>query len=365
MKPVLVHCSNGIGRSGMFILIYVGMQNINYGNGIINLPAVGGKMLWKRRNLLLRKDQLKYCYEAVLYYAQDILAKQGILVHKASFGDRLPAPGEKAHSWEPTEDILFGSMSLSSLQSNVEKFGIKSNTADKQGVKHDTGEKTGGKSDISCGNSESDIPDKLDEKLQKLKEDTKGIDNGNILDEELVALDTDLPKLSDSFNLTNLPDVVQRPSDSLEHKINKAMEELNSEKMSIDILGEFGSPKKSVLVKDSEKKGSVSSLTSLGSDHSSSGAVFATEKMKSLSLSGSPLHQSRESSESPGAGKQTKLVSSSLSDLQDPNTFTIGTSPKGKRKITKADFLSGETTLNKEEDSSDPLSTLDPLWSLK
>ena len=256
-------------------------------------------------------------------------------------------------------------MSLSSLQSNVEKFGIKSNTADKQGVKHDTGEKTGGKSDISCGNSESDIPNKLDEKLQKLKEETKGIDNGNILDEELVALDTDLPKPSDSFNLTNLPDVVQRPSDSLEHKINKAMEELNSEKMSIDILGEFGSPKKSVQVKDSEKKGSVSSLTSLGSDHSGSGAVFATEKMKSLSLSGSPLHQSRESSEGPGAGKQTKLVSSSLSDLQDPNTFTIGTSPKGKRKITKADFLSGETTLNKEEDSSDPLSTLDPLWSLK
>ena len=65
----------------MFILIYVGMQNINYGNGIINLPAVGGKMLWKRRNLLLRKDQLKYCYEAVLYYAQDILAKRKKIFH--------------------------------------------------------------------------------------------------------------------------------------------------------------------------------------------------------------------------------------------------------------------------------------------
>ena len=52
------------------------MQNINYGNGIINIPEVGGKMLWKRRNLLLKKDQLKYCYEAILYYAQDILAKR-------------------------------------------------------------------------------------------------------------------------------------------------------------------------------------------------------------------------------------------------------------------------------------------------
>lgn len=68
--------SNGIGRSGMFILTYVGMQTINYGNGIVNLAEIGGKMLWRRRNLLHKKDQIKFCYEAVLYYAQDILAKR-------------------------------------------------------------------------------------------------------------------------------------------------------------------------------------------------------------------------------------------------------------------------------------------------
>ena len=288
---------------------------------------------------------------------------EGILVHKASFGDRIPAPGEKAHSWEPGEDILFGSMSLSSLQSNVEKFVVKSSTSDKHGVKTDSSEiakdKTGSSDTIKSDSSEN-----LDDKLKRLKEATKNLENETT---ELVAIETGSSKMSDSLNLANLPDVVQRPGDSLEHKINKEMEKLNLDNLNIDILGEFGSPKNSIPVKDSEKKGSISSLTSLGSDQTASGQDTVTAKLKSVSLGGSPLHKSRESSQSPVTGKQLQTVSSSLADLQDPNTFTIGTSPKGRRKITKTDFLSGESTLNKEEDkdSDDPLSTLDPLWSLK
>ena len=250
-------------------------------------------------------------------------------------------------------------MSLSSLQSNVEKFGVKSTTTDKQRDKSDSAVKDETKED----GSKSDISDKLDEKLKQLKQETKNSDIQK--DEQLVSVETSIPKGGDSFNLTNLPDVVQRPSDSLEHKINKEMDKLKEEELNVDILGEFGNPKKIVPEKDTYKKGSASSLTSLGSDQS--GTHFMGDKVKSMSLTNSPLHQSREGSESPGAGKQLQKVSSSLADLQDPNTFTIGTSPKGKRKITKADFLSGETTLNKvdDDDGSDPLSTLDPLWSLK
>jgi len=60
----------------------------------------------------------------------------------------------------------------------------------------------------------------------------------------------------------------------------------------------------------------------------------------------------------------------SLADLQNPATFSIQPSPKQSRKITKASFFDpsrpqlGETA-DGSEGSADPLSRLDPLWSLK
>jgi len=61
----------------------------------------------------------------------------------------------------------------------------------------------------------------------------------------------------------------------------------------------------------------------------------------------------------------------SLADLQNPATFSIQPSPKHGRKITKASFFDpsrpalGETAGDALEGSADPLSRLDPLWSLK
>jgi hypothetical protein len=43
------------------------------------------------------------------------------LVHKASFGDKLPQPGEKSYHWTPTDDVVFGACSLNDLKSSVEK----------------------------------------------------------------------------------------------------------------------------------------------------------------------------------------------------------------------------------------------------
>ena len=68
--------SNGIGRTGTFLMIYTGMQEIDHGNGIINVQAVGKKMLQQRRYVIREKSQLKFCYGAILYHAQDILAKR-------------------------------------------------------------------------------------------------------------------------------------------------------------------------------------------------------------------------------------------------------------------------------------------------
>ena len=68
--------SNGIGRTGTFLMIYTGMQEIDHGNGIVNIQTVAKKMLQQRRYVIREKSQLKFCYEAILYHAQDILAKR-------------------------------------------------------------------------------------------------------------------------------------------------------------------------------------------------------------------------------------------------------------------------------------------------
>ena len=56
----------------------------------------------------------------------------------------------------------------------------------------------------------------------------------------------------------------------------------------------------------------------------------------------------------------------SLADLQNPATFRIDPSPSTKRKITKASFFDpARPSLSVGNDIADPLSQLDPLWSLK
>lgn len=55
-------------------MIYTGMQEIDHGNGIISIQDVAKKMILRRRNAIREKSQLKYCYDAILFYAQDVLA---------------------------------------------------------------------------------------------------------------------------------------------------------------------------------------------------------------------------------------------------------------------------------------------------
>ena len=71
--------SNGVGRTGVFMLVYTGMQEMDRGSGIINILDVAKKMFLQRRLAIREKYQLKYVYEAILYYAQDILAKRELL----------------------------------------------------------------------------------------------------------------------------------------------------------------------------------------------------------------------------------------------------------------------------------------------
>ena len=63
-------------------------------------------------------------------------------------------------------------------------------------------------------------------------------------------------------------------------------------------------------------------------------------------------------SDSPGDGSLPSI----LADLT-PQNFSI--KGNGKQRMSKADFLGGKSSLGTSQSESDPLSSLDPLWTIK
>ncbi|GAB1597660.1 tyrosine-protein phosphatase non-receptor type 23-like [Argonauta hians] len=257
-KPVIVHCSNGVGRTGTFISIYAGVEEVNHANGIIDIQALCQKMMEKRRYIIRDKEQLKYCYDTILYHAEDLLMKRGILTNKASFGDKLPNPGDKTHQRKPSEDLT--------------KINI-----------------------CSVVNESKDT--KTSAKSEEVNSEVNSV------------------KVADS-STTNLPDLVQQ----------QCM--LNTTEATVE--GQLESRSRS---------GSGSSSKSLGTAGGSSGTT---------SMTNSPQH-----------------MPLSLAQLQNPNTFTLELTT-GRKKITKSSFTSKTTSITDSmNDPDDPLSSLDPLWSIK
>ncbi len=84
-----------------------------------------------------------------------------------------------------------------------------------------------------------------------------------------------------------------------------------------------------------------------------------TSALNDASCSGSPQRHAPATTQMP----------KTLSELQDPQTFSLGDStPPGKRKITKASFAapnSNTLTAAASSDPDDPLNMLDPLWTVK
>ena len=68
--------SNGVGRTGSFCVVYAAVTEINQGNGLIQIPELVSQMRRHRRSMVQNKEQLKFCYNAVLYYAQDYLQRR-------------------------------------------------------------------------------------------------------------------------------------------------------------------------------------------------------------------------------------------------------------------------------------------------
>uniref|UniRef100_A0AAY5F4T0 Tyrosine-protein phosphatase non-receptor type 23 n=1 Tax=Electrophorus electricus TaxID=8005 RepID=A0AAY5F4T0_ELEEL len=123
--PVVVHCSSGVGRTGAFCLLYAALQELEAGNGIPDLTQLVRKMRQQRKNMLQEKLHLKFCYEAVLKHAEQVLQRRGIIT----------SPSQKAanntvvkvsHLFADAQDIVLGGdMPISSIQATIAKLSIR------------------------------------------------------------------------------------------------------------------------------------------------------------------------------------------------------------------------------------------------
>lgn len=74
--PLVVHCLSGVGRTGLFCLVLAAIAEINAGRGIIDIIQTTVQMSQQRKGSLRDREHLKFAYQAVLYYAQDLLMKR-------------------------------------------------------------------------------------------------------------------------------------------------------------------------------------------------------------------------------------------------------------------------------------------------
>uniref|UniRef100_A0A674EIM2 Tyrosine-protein phosphatase non-receptor type 23 n=1 Tax=Salmo trutta TaxID=8032 RepID=A0A674EIM2_SALTR len=124
--PIVVHCSSGVGRTGALCLLYAAVQELEAGNSIPDLPLLVKKMRQQRKNMLQEKLHLKFCYEAVLKHAEQVLQRHGYLPTAPC--SKIPStPTLSPYSRQESQQdiVLGGDMTISSIQATIAKLSIR------------------------------------------------------------------------------------------------------------------------------------------------------------------------------------------------------------------------------------------------
>ncbi|XP_076244270.1 tyrosine-protein phosphatase non-receptor type protein myopic [Calliopsis andreniformis] len=130
-KPIVVHCLDGGALSSLFLVAAATVCHIRAGCGIVDVPLVF-KGLLKCRKQVVNKESLLFAYQLVLYHAQDILMKRGILSSTRStfenfegFKGNRDKTSRKMH---PSDDFL-QSLGINAQRSDVEQDRQKASTS--------------------------------------------------------------------------------------------------------------------------------------------------------------------------------------------------------------------------------------------
>lgn len=130
-KPVVVHCLDGGALSSLFLVAAATVCHIRAGCGIVNVPLVF-KGLLKCRKQIVNKESLLFAYQLVLYHAQDILMKRGILSStRSTFENFEGLKGNKdktSRKMHPSDDFL-QTLGINTQRSDVDQGRQKASTA--------------------------------------------------------------------------------------------------------------------------------------------------------------------------------------------------------------------------------------------
>ncbi|KAL8610178.1 hypothetical protein ACOMHN_005952 [Nucella lapillus] len=327
LKPVIVHCGNGVGRTGAFLTIYTGMQEMLHGNGLLDLPALAKRVLQKRKNLIHKKEQLKFCYDALLCFAEDFLKKRNILVQHPHFEKKSHVSGVSSTA-ASCDDIVLGSVNLHTLQQTVGRLHVH------------------GHADTTT------TPPPPSHHPGPGPQHTK-----------------------DPQPLCSLPDLIQQQSRS-DAGMGQGGAGGGGSAPSMAFIpqggaGGGGSAPSVAFIPQGVGSGPSEGRGELVQAHSRSGSNASQHSLASLTEGGSsraspqhapsPFSHSSSPSSSLGAGG----VSQSLADLQDPSKFTIGKGEQ-KKRFTKASFdrKGSGAGLEVRSDPADPISSLDAMWTI-
>ncbi|EFN72933.1 Tyrosine-protein phosphatase non-receptor type 23 [Camponotus floridanus] len=141
-KPVVVHCLDGGSLSSLFLVAATTVCHIRAGRGIVDVPLVF-KGLAKCRKQIVNKETLLFAYRLVLYHAQDILMKRGILSSTRSTFENFDGfKGNKEKTsrrlqCHPSDDFLHN-LAVGMQHSDLEQGKTQTLTSDSASNKSST-----------------------------------------------------------------------------------------------------------------------------------------------------------------------------------------------------------------------------------